>query len=173
MLKSSLSSMIGNNLEAGGAICEVEGSVAGKRPRPKDAVFTNNAKGLALQGTDHDLWTSSDPATKYPPPVSGPEYYPEILVMARAKSHIVHGVQIYEDEEQAVEMDESRDPLEESGGTRDDSDQEELDESVAEDIANFERSFKDITKRFRLINRIGEGELSIFILLDSYDDQLT
>lgn len=58
-----------------------------------------------------------------------------------------------------TEMDESRGPEDESGATRtDDSDDSELDESVAEDIARFEASFKGINKRYRLINRIGEGK---------------
>lgn len=54
-------------------------------------------------------------------------------------------------------LDESADPLEESGRTIDSSD-EEIDDSVAEEIARFEESFVGINKRFRLINRIGEGE---------------
>lgn len=32
-----------------------------------------------------------------------------------------------------------------------------IDKSVLEDMAKFEDSFKGITQRFRLINRIGEG----------------
>lgn len=54
-------------------------------------------------------------------------------------------------------MDESADPLEESGRTVDSSD-EEVEDSVADDIARFEESFTGINKRFRLINRIGEGK---------------
>lgn len=55
-------------------------------------------------------------------------------------------------------MDESRGPLDESGATHDDSSEEEVEEHVAEDIKRFEQSFKNITQRYRLINRIGEGE---------------
>jgi cell division control protein 7 len=33
----------------------------------------------------------------------------------------------------------------------------EVDPAVSEDMAKFEESFKGITKRFKLINRIGEG----------------
>lgn len=53
-------------------------------------------------------------------------------------------------------LDESADPLEESGRTVDTSD-EEIDESVADEMARFEESFVGINKRYRLINRIGEG----------------
>lgn len=62
-----------------------------------------------------------------------------------------------------VYMDESRDPLEESGCTRtDDSDaDEEIDDAVAEDIARLEESFRGINKRYRLINRIGEGVFAL------------
>ncbi|KAF2001403.1 kinase-like protein [Amniculicola lignicola CBS 123094] len=56
-------------------------------------------------------------------------------------------------------FEESRDPLEESGATMDSSD-EEIEETVAEDMARFEDSFVGITKRYRLINRIGEGTFS-------------
>jgi len=66
--------------------------------------------------------------------------------------------QVESDEGDTV-MDESRGPENESGATHtDESEESELDESVAEDIARFEASFKGINKRYRLINRIGEGE---------------
>ncbi|KAF2765280.1 kinase-like protein [Teratosphaeria nubilosa] len=55
-------------------------------------------------------------------------------------------------------MEESMGPLEESGETV--SEKEELDDAVADDIERFEASFKDITQRYRLINRIGEGTFS-------------
>ena len=54
-------------------------------------------------------------------------------------------------------LDESGDPLEESGRTVDSSD-EEIEDSVADDIVRFEQSFEGINKRYRLINRVGEGE---------------
>ncbi|KAK6440048.1 Cell division control protein 7 [Oleoguttula sp. CCFEE 5521] len=56
-------------------------------------------------------------------------------------------------------MSESRDPLDESNGTVS-GDDEEVDENVAEDIRRFEASFKGISQRYRLINRIGEGTFS-------------
>ncbi|KAG8623812.1 hypothetical protein KVT40_008788 [Elsinoe batatas] len=85
----------------------------------------------------------------------------------------VYDVNSEEDTEDA--MDESRDPLEESGGTRDDSSEEELEDAVALDIQNFEQTFKDINKRYRLINRIGEGTFSTVykaedLLYDSYEN---
>lgn len=55
-------------------------------------------------------------------------------------------------------LDESADPLEESGSTIDTSEDEEVDDMVAEDIERFENSFVGIDKRYRLINRIGEGK---------------
>lgn len=56
-------------------------------------------------------------------------------------------------------MDESMDPLEESGGTASDED-EDIDNIVAEDMERFEASFRNISQRYRLINRIGEGTFS-------------
>ncbi|KAJ4346574.1 Cell division control protein 7 [Didymosphaeria variabile] len=57
-------------------------------------------------------------------------------------------------------LDESADPLEESGRTIDTSEDEEVDDMVSEDIERFENSFVGINKRYRLINRIGEGTFS-------------
>jgi cell division control protein 7 len=60
------------------------------------------------------------------------------------------------DDDVKSELGESMDPLDESGHTVDSSD-EEIEDSVAEDMARFEETFVGINKRFRLINRIGEG----------------
>lgn len=80
-----------------------------------------------------------------------------------------NNIAVHEDEEQADydddstdELDESRHPLEDSGCTRSASSDEEdeaegLDDRVAEDMRRFEESFKGITKRYRLVNQIGEG----------------
>lgn len=78
-------------------------------------------------------------------------------------------VVVHEDEEEAYDgrsedetedaMDESRGPLEESGCTHEDESEEEVADAVAEDMERFEQSFKNITQRYRLINRIGEGLL--------------
>lgn len=56
-------------------------------------------------------------------------------------------------------MDESKGPLEESGGTETGSD-EEIDDAVLDDMEKFEQSFRNINQRYRLINRIGEGTFS-------------
>lgn len=65
------------------------------------------------------------------------------------------------DEDSQDELDESRDPLADSGCTRSESsgsdDEDSVDENVAEDMLKFEETFRGITKRYRLINRIGEG----------------
>ncbi|PNS20627.1 Cell cycle serine/threonine-protein kinase hsk1 [Sphaceloma murrayae] len=63
-----------------------------------------------------------------------------------------------EDTEDA--MDDSKDPMEESGRTRSDDSEEEVEDAVVEDIQNFEQTFRDINKKYRLINRIGEGTFS-------------
>ncbi|KAF1931733.1 kinase-like protein [Didymella exigua CBS 183.55] len=63
------------------------------------------------------------------------------------------------DEEVNSELGESMDPLDESGHTVDSSD-EEVEDAVAEDMSRFEETFVGINKRFRLINRIGEGTFS-------------
>ena len=74
----------------------------------------------------------------------------------RQAEHIdVHQDDIKEEEAEET-LDESIDPLEESGHTVDSSD-EEVEDSVQEDMARFEETFVGINKRFRLINRIGEG----------------
>jgi cell division control protein 7 len=82
------------------------------------------------------------------------------MAKARASLRNVEHIDVHEDdmkEEDAEEtLDESMYPLEESGHTVDSSD-EEVEDAVQEDIARFEESFSGINKRFRLINRIGEG----------------
>ncbi|OAX80244.1 CDC7 protein kinase [Emergomyces africanus] len=55
------------------------------------------------------------------------------------------------------------------------SEQEEVDESVAEDMRKLEGTFKGISSRYRLINRIGEGTFSTVykaedLLYDEYDN---
>ncbi|KAF2134380.1 cell cycle protein kinase-like protein [Dothidotthia symphoricarpi CBS 119687] len=85
--------------------------------------------------------------------------------MARPRVSLQRHVEDFEVHEDAKEedaeetLDESMDPLEESGPIMDDSD-EDVEESVADDMARFEETFVGINKRFRLINRIGEGTFS-------------
>lgn len=80
-------------------------------------------------------------------------------VMAKARASLRH-IDVHEDdikeEDPEETLDESMDPLEESGHTVDSSD-EDVEDAVQEDMARFEETFVGITKRFRLINRIGEG----------------
>lgn len=82
--------------------------------------------------------------------------------MAKARTQVLgQGVPVdhpddLKEEDPEETLDESADPLEESGHTVDTSD-EEIDESVADEIARFEDSFIGINKRYRVINRIGEG----------------
>lgn len=86
--------------------------------------------------------------------------------MAKARTCLRHAehIDVHEDdlrEEDAEEtLDESMDPLEESGQTVDSSD-EEIEDSVQEDMARFRETFVGIGNRFRLINRIGEGMFQI------------
>ena len=68
------------------------------------------------------------------------------------------------DENGASEMDETENeaesPLSRGASSSDEdaeSSEEELEQSVAEDMARFEDTFKGISDRYRLINRIGEG----------------
>ncbi len=93
--------------------------------------------------------------------------------MAKARmagNHAEH-IDIHEDdthkEDPEETMDESMDPLEESGFTVDSSD-EEVEDSVQEDMARFEETFVGINKRFRLINRIGEGMFRLYDLQQIY-----
>jgi cell division control protein 7 len=62
-------------------------------------------------------------------------------------------------EDDTEQMDESKGPLDESGATISDE-EEDVDEAVLDDIQRFEESFKNISQRYRLINRIGEGTFS-------------
>jgi len=69
-----------------------------------------------------------------------------------------------DEDEFREEQDESMDPAEESGCTDTviDSDEEgdedeEIDELVLEDMQKFEETFKGITQRYKILNRIGEG----------------
>lgn len=72
-------------------------------------------------------------------------------------------VPIYEDEDASDDgetvLDESRDPLAESSGcmNSDSEEEEEVEESVAEDMRAFQDAFEELGQHYRLINRIGEG----------------
>ncbi|KAH8699405.1 kinase-like domain-containing protein [Phaeosphaeriaceae sp. PMI808] len=77
----------------------------------------------------------------------------------RNVEHMDHPRVDIRDDDAEETLDESIDPLDESGHTVDSSD-EEVEDSVQEDMARFEETFVGINKRFRLINRIGEGTFS-------------
>lgn len=77
-------------------------------------------------------------------------------VSQRQAEHIAVHEDDINDEDAEETLDESMDPLDESGHTVDSSD-EEVEDAVQEDMARFEETFVGINKRFRLINRIGEG----------------
>lgn len=57
-----------------------------------------------------------------------------------------------------TDSDTSRDVAETEG--QDEALEEEIDESVKEDMRKLEETFTGISERYRLINRIGEGENS-------------
>jgi hypothetical protein len=83
-----------------------------------------------------------------------------VMAKARTSLRTAEHIDVHEDdikEEDAEEtLDESMDPLDESGHTVDSS-EEEVEDAVQDDMARFEETFVGISKRFRLINRIGEG----------------
>ncbi|SMQ56561.1 unnamed protein product [Zymoseptoria tritici ST99CH_3D7] len=82
-------------------------------------------------------------------------------------------------EDDTEEMEESRGPLDESGGTmsddeeeediddsvlhdmdHDEEEEEEIDDSVLHDVDQSEQTFQNISQRYRLVHRIGEGTFS-------------
>jgi cell division control protein 7 len=58
-------------------------------------------------------------------------------------------IQLFEDDEDDLE-EEAFDEYE---------DEDDIDDSVAEDMKKLEESFKGISQKYRLINRIGEGSI--------------
>lgn len=86
------------------------------------------------------------------------------LTMSKTRTSLqrqAEQIDVHEDDQKEEdvnsELGESMDPLDESGHTVDSSD-EEVEDAVAEDMSRFEETFVGINKRFRLINRIGEGK---------------
>jgi cell division control protein 7 len=59
-------------------------------------------------------------------------------------------IQLVEDDEDVVAEVDSYDEYEEE-------DEDDIDDSVIEDMRKLEESFKGISQKYRLINRIGEG----------------
>lgn len=73
------------------------------------------------------------------------------------------------DEEEELEESEQEQDLEHGQGVDNDgySDSGESDDfvepAVQEDIERFQQTFKGITERYRLINRIGEGKRTLYL----------
>ena len=63
-------------------------------------------------------------------------------------------------EDDASQMGDSMAPLDEEDVDVSEEEEEEIDDAVADDMDRFEASFKNISQRYRLINRIGEGTFS-------------
>ena len=116
------------------------------------------AKGSIAERVSHILCRYSCAILHYTKSYTRPHKYP--MAKARTSLRNAEAIDVHEDpvrpEEGEETMDESTDPLDESGQTVDSSD-EEVEDSVQEDMARFEETFVGISKRFRLINRIGEG----------------
>lgn len=97
----------------------------------------------------------------------------QVVVHEDVDEHVHYGEST---EDGTEEMDESKDPLEESGGTiSEDEEDDEVDDAVRDDIERFEASFRNISQRYRLINRIGEGTFSTVykaedLLYDRYEN---
>ena len=58
-------------------------------------------------------------------------------------------IHLVDDDEDDLEKEEQTDEY--------DEDEDDIDDSVAEDMKKLEESFKGISQKYRLINRIGEG----------------
>lgn len=92
------------------------------------------------------------------------------MAEVRTRRGSVNPLVIHEDEppprvaarDTKYEYDESARPMEDSGRTQsaNSDDEEEPQDSVLEDMHKFQNSFANITTKYRLINRIGEGQLS-------------
>lgn len=70
----------------------------------------------------------------------------------------INGDEEEEEEEEAMDEDDAQSRYSNSSRSDEDSDDpEKVDPSVAEEMENFEATFRGFSKRFRLINKIGEG----------------
>jgi hypothetical protein len=56
-------------------------------------------------------------------------------------------------------LEDDEDDLEEEAFDEYEEDEDDIDDSVAEDMKKLEESFKGISQKYRLINRIGEGSI--------------
>jgi cell division control protein 7 len=74
-----------------------------------------------------------------------------------------HKLRKMDSRRQVVRVPDEEDDLQDFDGEETSSEaseeaEEDVDESVAEDMRKLEESFKGISQRYRLINRIGEGK---------------
>ncbi|KAL0637766.1 Cell division control protein 7 [Maublancomyces gigas] len=81
------------------------------------------------------------------------------------------------DQEEAMDEDDAQSSCSSSSSSSSDSnDPDKIDPSVAEEMENFEATFRGFSKRFRLINKIGEGTFSSVykaedLLYDHYENK--
>lgn len=87
----------------------------------------------------------------------------------KALRQVHQPVPVYEDETVSDDgetvLDESRDPLAESSGClhSDSSEDDDIEDSVAEDMRAFQETFQELDQHYRLINRIGEGVYEVVL----------
>jgi len=89
----------------------------------------------------------------------------ETMVQTALSSHQIHAKpssQIYHYSAMEVPqpiqlLEDDKDDLEEEAFDEYEEDEDDIDDSVAEDMKKLEESFKGISQKYRLINRIGEG----------------
>jgi cell division control protein 7 len=88
-------------------------------------------------------------------------------IMARQRGVKISEIAIREDSPEDVEASDVEVGEVGSGSemSEDMPSNEDIDDAVADDMERFEASFEGISDRYRLINRIGEGELPLAILL--------
>jgi hypothetical protein len=89
----------------------------------------------------------------------------ETMVQTALSSHQIHtnpSSKIYHYSAMEVPqpiqlLEDDKDDLEEEAFDEYEEDEDDIDDSVAEDMKKLEESFKGISQKYRLINRIGEG----------------
>ncbi len=89
----------------------------------------------------------------------------ETMVQTALSSHQIHAKpssKIYHYSAMEVPqpiqlLEDDKDDLEEEAFDEYEEDEDDIDDSVAEDMKKLEESFKGISQKYRLINRIGEG----------------
>lgn len=69
-------------------------------------------------------------------------------------------IQIAEDDDEGEEDEDEEEQGQSDGCNHESESEDEVDESVIEDMRKLEESFRGISRKYRLINRIGEGDTS-------------